>query len=180
MPSGAKDSFDDVSAIKGTLTPEIVIALCGPMGTPLHAVAENFKELLLGSDYHYETVNIIKLSDEIRNVSKLQNEKSISKLIEAGNTLREKYGNEVLAKLAIRKISLEREKTSGNKMPEDSAPEATVRHCHIIDSVKHKDELKLLRSVYGEMLYVVGVYAPIELRIAQLEKINKVMKISMN
>jgi len=170
MPSGAKESFDDVSAIKGTLTPEIVIALCGPMGTPLHAVAENFKELLLGSDYHYETVNIIKLSDEIRNVSELQNEKSISKLIEAGNTLREKYGNEVLAKLAIRKISLEREKTSGNKMPEDSAPEATVRHCHIIDSVKHKDELKLLRSVYGEMLYVVGVYAPIELRIAQLEK----------
>ena len=50
------------------------------------------------------------------------------------------------------------------------SPDHVVRHCHIIDSIKTLDELKLLRSVYGDMLHVVGVYAPIELRIQRLAR----------
>ena len=56
--------FDDVDAIRRTITPEIVIAWCGPMGTPLHQVAETFQSLLTGADYGY--YKVIKLSDEIR------------------------------------------------------------------------------------------------------------------
>ena len=84
--------FDDIGAIGKTITPEIVIALCGPMGTPLHDVAKTFQELLLGTDYNYEKVNIIRLSDEIRKQKSLTGEKSILKLIEAGNELREEHG----------------------------------------------------------------------------------------
>ncbi|RML53294.1 Cytidine/deoxycytidylate deaminase protein, partial [Pseudomonas syringae pv. maculicola] len=97
--------FDDIGAIGKTITPEIVIALCGPMGTPLHDVAKTFQELLLGTDYNYEKVNIIRLSDEIRKQKSLTGEKSILKLIEAGNKLREEHGNEILARFAIRRIT---------------------------------------------------------------------------
>jgi deoxycytidylate deaminase len=171
--------FDDIGAIGKTITPEMVIALCGPMGTPLHDVAKTFQELLLGTDYDYERVNIIRLSDEIRKQKTLTAEKSILKLIEAGNELRAEYGNEILARLAIRRITLEREgaqQASEENREGDlfddasSAPKVTVRYCHIIDSIKHVDELKLLRSVYGDMLHVVGVYSPIELRITRLER----------
>jgi deoxycytidylate deaminase len=172
--------FDDVGAISKTITPEIVIALCGPMGTPLHDVAKTFKELLQGTDYNYGMVNIIRLSDDIRLHKNLGDEKSICRLIEAGNELRAKHGNEILARFAVRRITLEREKAQeafeeaeASELVEDGAatiPKVTVRYCHIIDSIKHIDELKLLRSVYGDMLHVVGVYSPIELRIARLER----------
>ncbi|MBS4088105.1 anti-phage dCTP deaminase [Pseudomonas rustica] len=173
--------FDDIGAISKTITPEIIIALCGPMGTPLHDVAQTFQELLLGNDYSYEKVNIIRLSDEIRKQKALATEKSIRNLIEAGNELRAEYGNEILARFAIRRITLEREEAqqASEKIrepdffetPESAVvPKVTVRYCHIIDSIKHIDELKLLRSVYGDMLHVVGVYSPIEMRIARLER----------
>ncbi|MGA3828090.1 anti-phage dCTP deaminase [Pseudomonas chlororaphis] len=175
--------FDDVGAIRKTITPEIVIALCGPMGTPLHEVAETFQALLIGPDYGYHKVSIIKLSDEIREHSTLPEGRSILKLIEAGNDLRHKYGNEILARFAIRKITVAREAAQKEaddhrepdlfSEPEGAIlPKVTPRYCHIIDSVKHIDELRLLRSVYGDMLHVVGVYSPIELRIARLDRIK--------
>ena len=184
--SNENSSFNDVIAIEKTLTPQIVIALCGPLGTPLHEVAKSFKDLLKGSDYGYRKVEIIRLSEEIRKQKKLPESSSIKDLIEAGNELRQMHGNEVLAKLAIRKISLDRTeeqqkfeeaKKEGHpdlfKNESDTAlvPNVTLKWCHIIDSIKHIDELRLLRSIYGDMLYVVGVYSPIEMRISRLETI---------
>lgn len=103
--TGAKTGtgFDDVVAIERTLTPQVVIALCGPLGTPLHEVAKSFKELLLSTDYGYEFVEIIRLSEEIRKHTGLGADSSVKELIEAGNDLRKEHGNEVLAKLAVRK-----------------------------------------------------------------------------
>ncbi|MDN6864800.1 anti-phage dCTP deaminase [Pseudomonas rhodesiae] len=175
------DLFDDRKAFSKSLTSEIVIALCGPMGTPLHEVAQTFQKLLLSNDFGYEEVVILRLSDEIRRIKGLQDEKSIEKLIEAGNELRQEHGNAVLARLAIQDILLSRTKhqdEADNKLRADNPeadpsltmPRAPRRCCHIIDSVKHIDELQLLRSVYGDMLHVVGVYSPIDMRIERLEK----------
>jgi hypothetical protein len=67
----ASGAFDDQSTIDRSLTAEIVIALCGPLGTPLHEVAETFKQLLESADYGYEKVIVLRLSDEIRELSGL-------------------------------------------------------------------------------------------------------------
>lgn len=174
--------------IKGTHTPEIVVALCGPLGTPLHDVAKIFQELLCGQDYGYKQVDIIRLSDEIRKMTTEDNqshdhEADIENLIKAGNNLRERHGRAILVQRAIRQISLARQKKS--KEPAEATPQSNPSSdessnaviptpiewtCHIIDSVKNKEELELLRFVYGNMLHVVGVYAPIEQRIARLQK----------
>lgn len=180
---GTGSGFDDQGTIDRSLTAEVVIALCGPLGTPLHEVGQTFKALLEGADYKYETVEIIKLSDEIRRHGGLDaEEKSIERLIEAGNELRLKYGHAVLARLAIQRITLEREKLQEAAREEAAqkelfgasddlvVPTQSKRCCHIIDSIKHVDELKLLRAVYGDMLHVVGVYTPIEKRIERLER----------
>jgi deoxycytidylate deaminase len=165
-----------------TLTPEIVIALCGPLGTPLHEVAKLFQEQLTGQDFKYSRVDVIRLSEEIRKLSQLPVEAGIESLINAGNDLRVKYGNAVLVQRAIQHITLARERrretaASQPQVPlfasdtEDAlVPAVAARVCHIIDSVKNLEELELLRSVYGDMLHVVGVYSPIELRIDRLGK----------
>ena len=105
---GATSAFDDRGAYLKSLTPEIVIALCGPMGTPLHEVGKTFQDLLRGTDFGYVDVKILRLSDQIRRLKKLEHEKSIDRLIEAGNELRREYGNAVLAKLAIQEILISR------------------------------------------------------------------------
>jgi len=178
------EKFDDQGSIEKSLTAEVVIALCGPLGTPLHEVADTFKTLLTSGDYSYDSVEIIRLSHKIREASNIgATERSIKVLIEAGNRLRRKKGNAVLARMAIQQIALAR--AALQPKPDNSqavlfdqtgkdtdvvTPTVSRRVCHIIDSIKHIDELKLLRSVYGDMLHVVSVYTPIEKRIERLER----------
>jgi deoxycytidylate deaminase len=179
-----RQGLGDQKTIDNTRTPEVVIALCGPMGTPLHEVAETFKTLLEGTDYRYKKVNIIRLSQEIRRLTGMRDDvTSIRELIDAGNQLRADHDNAVLARVAIQQIALERAELNESDdakqadMFEDEGidpdairPTKSERCCHIIDSIKHIDELRLLRSVYGDMLHVVGVYTPIELRLEKLAK----------
>lgn len=190
LPSkGKKEIFNAKKAIQESLTSEIVIALCGPLGTPLHEVAATFQKLLKTTDYSYDKVEIIRLSELIKeNTPKgiLTDSPSINELIDAGNNLREEHGNDVLARLAIKKITFAREllKEKLEKKQKDLfsetdhssdnkdivIPTLSEKNCHIIDSIKHIDELRLLRSIYGDMLHVIGVYSPIEKRIEKLEK----------
>ncbi len=179
-PKGSHSEYDSAQKINETRTPEIVIALCGPMGTPLHEVAQAFRELLTSNDFGYSQVEIIRLSKTIKKLGSLKDDASIKQLIEKGNELREKHGNEILIKHAISDIYLDRQKANQGgqkKHPEQTkgdieavSPSPTVKICQIVDSIKNVDELQLLRQVYGDMLHVVGVYTPIELRIERLSK----------
>lgn len=42
--------------------------------------------------------------------------------------------------------------------------------CHILDSIKNQEELDILKLVYRDMLYFVGVYSPLPARVKSLEK----------
>ncbi|MEI7252198.1 anti-phage dCTP deaminase [Pectobacterium versatile] len=163
-----------------SVTPELVIALCGPIGSPLHETAEQIAHTLF--DYGY-TTSIIKLSDLIRlnanavnmGVNEKTNFEKFKTLINIGDELRKKYGNDVLTKMAIAKISGDREKTFGQIA--DVANEGKSiskikehRLCHVIDSIKNKYELDLLKTIYGRMLYSIGVFSPLEIRRSNLEK----------
>lgn len=180
--SEKKGKFIAKDRIDQAMTPEIVVALCGPLGTPLHRVSEILRDLLRRS-HDYKRVDEIRLSEFIRRHGHPKDPKSIKDLIDAGNELREEYGHSVLAQLAIRQIATVRDQEAQPKAEEKQleldglppseqavVPTPVVRHCHIIDSIKNTDELALLRSVYGRLLHVISVYSPIELRTQELEK----------
>ena len=182
VPSTAERgaNFDAPRRMREMRTPEIVIALCGPLGTPLHEVAKAFQDLLQSADFGYGRAELIRLSDVIRELSRQKGEVSTEALIKAGNNLREKYGNAVLVQHAIKRIYLDRQ-TESDRNPDQQklfdadpagaiVPASAAKVCHIIDSIKNGDELRMLRQVYGDMLHVVGVYTPIELRIERLAK----------
>jgi deoxycytidylate deaminase len=163
------DIFKTLPKIKETHTSELVIALCGPIGSPLHAVSETLKNCL-EHEFKYENCEIIKLSDLIREHAKTPvNDSSefhrVSSLIEAGNELRRAHGSGILAELAVSKISRNREAAAARAGEENPKPR---RVCHIIDSVKNQEEFDILRDVYREMLYFVGVFSPIHNRVAAL------------
>jgi hypothetical protein len=94
-------------------------------------------------------------------------------LIKAGDDMRKRYGNGVLAELAIREIAHWREVHGSLSDPDDEDPGCAsyqpLRVCHIIDSIKNEGELEVFRLVYGSMFHAIGVFATEEDRARLLQ-----------
>lgn len=161
---------DALERIKDTHTCELVIALCGPIGSPIHDVAAKFQDCLR-TVFNYDHVKILKLSEFIEEykgaapTSRKFNR--IKYLIDKGDELRKEYGAEVLAELAVSEIALDRHKFKESESAKSFNPR---RVCHIIDSIKNQQELELLKLIYRDMIYVVGVYSPQPNRVKALEQ----------
>jgi deoxycytidylate deaminase len=163
--------FNAREEVQSTHTSELVIALCGPIGSPIHTVATQLRECLT-RDFGYNKCEVIRLSNIIRDFSQgvqipPEEYGKIQKLIAQGDILREKHGPGILAEIAISKIAYAREK---EKQDSGSGTHTPTRVCHIIDSVKNQEELEILKAVYGDMLYFVGVFSSLPMRAKNLEK----------
>ncbi len=144
-----------------TLTDELIIGICSPIGTHRKICIDMLKEIL-EKDYKYD-VKIIKLSDKILQYTtkkieiKEKHRKEFTELmfkIKAGDELRSKYNmNSILAELAIQTIRLDREK-------EETENIKGKRVCYIIDSLKHFEELEILKKVYRDIFYLFSIYSP--------------------
>ncbi len=167
-----------IEAIRKTFTHEMVIAICGPIGTPSHGVSEII-ENILKTAHGYKT-NYIRLSEYIKEYgrSKSVARDKTSELITLGNEMRAK-DNAILVKKAILDIKKERDavaRDSGVYQDDDQdkdvviRPEPVVSLCHIIDSIKNAEELALLRMVYGEMLHLISIHSSIENRIIEIKR----------
>ncbi|MBP8019392.1 MAG: deoxycytidylate deaminase [Hylemonella sp.] len=159
--------------LSSTHTEQLVIALCGPIGSPLHEVATKLKEMLK-QPFGYIECDVIRLSQFIQDHADASNRavaeigaQRVRDLISLGNEMRNGYGHSVLAELAVNQIRVDRQLHGKD---EDGGQYVTRRKCHIIDSIKNQEELDLLRTVYRESLYVVGVFAPVEHRINRLQE----------
>ncbi|MFC0587944.1 anti-phage dCTP deaminase [Novosphingobium aquiterrae] len=158
------------------LSNELVFALVGPLGSGVSMAAELIREKLTGP-YQYECPPILKPSDVIREKAPLigamapkpQNSVSyVSNMQDLGNELRSKYGNNYLIEKTIEKMYIFRKDKGGY----EGDVELPGRRAYIIDSIKHKDELDLLRSIYGDSLCVIGVFAPDQIRNKRLQDLG--------
>lgn len=166
---GVDDLFEvSPSAVRKLQTDEIVIGLCAPAGSPVHRVAEDLKRLLVQRyGYECEVMRLSRLIEEM--VGPVPSASRFDRtlgLIDKGNDLRRRFGHSVLADLAISRIAKSREKA---KIAANEARHAGRRVCYIIDSMKNSDELDILRLVYREMFYFMGVFAPLHVRQKELE-----------
>ena len=150
-----------------THTEELIIGLCGPIGTDIHFVTDNLTNVLTEKfNYKCKVIKLSKLIKEHFNIDSTVNVetfKDYESLINKGNELRKKYGNNILASLAINEIAVNRERYREN---DDFVSE---RVCYIIDSIKHKEELDLFRLIYSDIFYFFGVFSPINLRVENLK-----------
>jgi deoxycytidylate deaminase len=169
----ATKATDSLELIKSTHTEEIVIALCGQLGTDLKIIEEILVEELR-TIYNYDT-QVIKLSDYISKYTDVNLVETTSEYyrittgMDKGNELRAKYGNQILAELAIQDILIDRtEETDRNDVEIEKFN--SRRKCYIINSIKHPEELKLFKEVYREIFYVIGVFTSMDLREKNLTK----------
>jgi len=208
MPLNTKHSVQSikdpsmVDVIKNRQTEELVIALCGPVGSGTSTVALKIEEIFC-DEYKYK-VHIIKISkfikkhygivmDDLRKDTYSYNEyhpnidytKDISEididvadrillLQSAGNILRIIKAKDILVQLSINEIVL-------NRMGEnDSDIGKSIRHVTIIDSLKNPEEVELLQLVYGDMFFLFGVLCPEETRLNRLVNQKRVNRNKVN
>ena len=180
-----------INAIKDRQAEELVIALCGAVGSGTSTIAKKLKELF--HDYNYDTeiikvskliekhieyvIEDLKTDDYLNNVfvSKIDCTKKIDDLDlgdriallqSAGNLLRQKTSKDILAQLSIKEIALKRDSEASTD-DQDSKPvneKNPRRHVTIIDSLKNPKEVELLQLIYKDMFYLFGVLCPEDIR----------------
>ena len=183
--NGQEKGKTALEKVQNTFTDEIVIGICSPIGTIKEPVIEEIKRQL-HSTYKYSendkpNVHVIKLSDFIAQHGKIDETPKVGKSkaftslmakILEGDALRDKYQkNSILAELAVAKILQERKQTKEGRLL-DTLDMKPRRICYIIDSLKNREELMFLRSVYKDIFYLFGIFSPEHERRAVLREKN--------
>lgn len=170
-PADSSDAHSSIPAIEDRSTEELIIAVVGPVASGCTKVA-GLLSTIFQDDYGY-TATRYRLSDLIRPSVPLLGEeltlategaRRVEDLQNAGNQLRRRFGKEYLAAKAIEQIAMWRDSDATAKSAGGETVPAKKRHVHILDSLKNPAELKVLRQTYGEIFWLVGVFAPIEVR----------------
>ena len=144
--------------------PEIIIALVSPVGVDLESMNKILSDYLNQFGYR---ANLIQLSTLIHKIDGLETrlsleteDKRIDSYMTAGDEARKKAERgDILAALAINEINQTRQE--GEPLP------ATA---HILRSLKHPEEVQLLRNVYGEGFYLVGIFSSWAKRLKYFER----------
>ena len=151
-----------MTKVQTSKKPELIFGIIAKIGTDLDAVNESIANEL--SQYGYSSVPIkltTALSEKAiqnklkKTIDRSSLEKRYMSSMDACNELRKKAGNEVMAELAVSQIVSLRKKVQ----KKDSRPIA-----FIVRQLKRKEEVELLRKVYGDKFILVSCFSPRELR----------------
>jgi deoxycytidylate deaminase len=160
---------------------ELVIALCGPIGSGAVQVRKQLQSILKEQNYDVVHVRISTLiEDHLAATNQplvyLKSDKyeRYDALMNAGDRLRKQKGHTFTADLAIAHIAFTRERKAQNSEPskDDTEPAKNEafkkRRAYIVDQLKHPDEYKALQRVYGGIFYFIGVLCEESRRVASL------------
>jgi deoxycytidylate deaminase len=159
--------------VEERLSQELVIALVGPVASGVSTAGQLISRIL-DTEYGY-TVEYIKVSPLIQARASeigetipdnLVGDARIEKYQQIGNRLREHKGDQYLADCAIDRIALARQRNDGFFPSVDGAAPVPkqLRAAYIIDSLKNPAEISRLRQIYGDLLWVITVFAPHDIR----------------
>ena len=168
--STAKDV--EVVDVEDRKTDELVLGFVGPIGSGISFSAKFFASMLQ-AQFGYSG-EVIKVSDVInQNVGIIgetvvlpTDEKRTEKLQRLGTKLREDFGDTYLIEKVVGRINLKRGTADTETVP------VARRHFTIIDSIKHPHEVRRLQEVYGDTFWLIGVFAPDEVRRARLQALG--------
>jgi deoxycytidylate deaminase len=144
-----------------TRVSELVFALVAPVGTNLKYIEDALCDVL--KEFDYTVASRIHVSEFLKNFELFHagqkirlydrpENKRIESRMDAGNVLRRETAmGDVLALLATQKISVDRGNLGGRK-------------AYIINSLKHPDEVRSLRRIYGPGFFLIAIHSPEPLR----------------
>lgn len=151
-------------ASRAALDREVVVAIVGPIGSPVDAAVEALQHGFADHGYRTEVVRISTLIDTaVPGRPEDEGHSPFRRLMEKGDRFRSGLQDEAAcAYLAVQAVNRRRVLETG------SAKRHRPRFATIVRSLKTPAEVSLLRSVYGQRCVVVGVSASDDQRLREL------------
>lgn len=126
---------------------ELVIGIVSPVGAESNLVIESLKNKLKLFGYETEIIKISSILPPFNESNKASEYARIRHYMKQGDRFRNKTeNNSILAIGAVEKI---------NKLRDQDIE----KRAFIVDSLKHPDEVELLRKIYGNGFYLFGIHA---------------------
>jgi cytidine deaminase len=145
--------------------PELFIGLVGAVGADRAFLSTSLKESLAHVRYAFEEIHIIEQTHLIKKWQSLPEkplEDRYKTHIAAGDEFRETFGlGDALARWALASVRAFRKQRTGN------ADEPVSRMAFGLRSLKHPEEITLLRKVYGPNFFLIAAYSPYNTRLDQ-------------
>jgi deoxycytidylate deaminase len=171
---GKERGQSPVEQFRGRESNEIILGFSGPVGSGVDIVIGQTRAVL--ESMGYECVDV-KLSDHIKQASvkeliqriELEEVSSFTRILrlqDGGNELRKKFEDDILAQYAVSAISTHRIAKSPETPVSQQVP---GRVAYLIDQLKHPREVNLLRAVYGNLFFLIGVLSIYEKRLDRLK-----------
>jgi len=148
-----------IEILQSRASQEFVIGLMGAVGSGLARIVTNFEEQLTTLGYKVVKVKMSAFIGEQIEAKHVQipnadRENRYLRYQSGGNFLRSQHGHEIMAKYVINQIGRNRIVID----PKLAVPDSELpRIAYIIDQIKHPAEVDLLRTVYRNNFYLVGV-----------------------
>ncbi|MBY0404660.1 MAG: hypothetical protein K2X66_12225 [Cyanobacteria bacterium] len=145
---------------------ELFLGLVGALGTDLTYVEQELQKLLSGLQYHS---HVMKLTDVLleydpnlkKNLTEHRDQR-IKALMDAGDALRaEKEDASAMAILGIMNIHKLRQTEQSDHKSEEKSGNLNIplqRTAYIFHSLKHPDEAKVLKALYGDRFLLIAVF----------------------
>ncbi|MAJ62794.1 MAG: hypothetical protein CBB62_01840 [Micavibrio sp. TMED2] len=166
---------------------ELIIGLIAPIGVDLDIVKDAIEKTLLIMSYNTNYIKITNLMESINKQKVISHPfiDSYESKMSYANELRRDYGNDILARLAIARISNIRSKIFAKKAKEDQINLSLInsrkdkyipeipRNAYIIRQIKHPDEVSYFRRVYGKNFLLFACNAPEKICHEKLSKLEK-------
>jgi deoxycytidylate deaminase len=136
---------------------ELVIGIVSSVGTESNRVLTSLKDRLLGFGYDSVEIKVSSLMSSAGQQICSDEYQRIRYLMNTGDELRRKTNNNgILALGASKKISEARATDEGKKT------------AYIVNSLKHPEEVLVLRKIYQQGFYLLGIHADVKRRLAHL------------
>jgi deoxycytidylate deaminase len=161
-------SVEHITSEVITARPELLIGLVGAAGTNLDFVISALRDCMSTVDYDSHIIRLSNLLREIdlyRDLPDSPEDVRYHEFMDAGNGFRERINHgAALALLAASAIKHWR-----GKLAEEQRPDARG-DAFILRSLKHKEEVEVLRKIYGGNFVLISAYAPRPLRIERIAR----------
>ncbi len=138
------------------IEPHLVIGLIGPVGTDLAAIIDELTISLRRFNYETTQIRLSEMLTDIFDFSHPQDipeDERINAFMSAGDKLRGTLEDgAAMATLAALRIRLEHIKDQSSNSP------SKTRKAYIINSLKHPDEIRLLKTIYQDHFISLSIY----------------------